>query len=106
MWVIPIGTSLAFKKKNQAKSPSICSHTLKPVRIRQSGRTENRGVTTYAYNRLIFIRVSRRSYRAYSYSEIPESITYHNDTHLFPLIHYPGYYHITMGIPRPVLIKV
>ena len=53
---------------------------------------------------LIFIRVSHRIYRAYSYSEIPVGITYQNDTHLFPLIHYSGYYHITMGIPRPVLI--
>ena len=44
--------------------------------------------------------------RAYSYSEILEGITDQNDTHLFPLIHYPGYYHITMGIPRPMLIKV
>ena len=62
--------------------------------------------STYAYNRLIFIQVSRRSYRAYFYSEIPEGITDKNDTHLFPLIRYPGYYHITMGIPRHVLIKV
>ena len=50
------------------------------------------------------MRVSRRSYRAYSYSEIPVGITDQNDTHSFPLIHYSGYYHITMGIPRPVLI--
>ena len=55
---------------------------------------------------LIFIQVSRRSYRAYSYLEIPVGITNQNDTPLFPLIHYPDYYHITMGIPRPVLIKV
>ena len=34
-----------FEKKNQVKSPSICSRTPKPVRIRQSGRTGNRGVT-------------------------------------------------------------
>ena len=53
----------------------------------------------------MFIRDSRRSYRIYSYSEIPVSITYQNDTPSFPLIHYSGYYHITMGIPRPVLIN-
>ena len=60
---------------------------------------------TYAYNRLMFIRISRRSYRTYSYSEIPVGITDQNDTHLFTLIHYSGYFHITMGIPRPVLIN-
>ena len=32
--------------------------------------------------------------------------TNHNNTPSFPLIHYSGYYHITIGIPRPVLIKV
>ena len=31
----------------QVKSPSICSHTLNSVRIRQSGRAENRGVTSW-----------------------------------------------------------
>ena len=62
---------------------------------------------TYTYiTGLIFIRVSRRSYRAYSYSEILVGITDQNDTPSFPLIHYSGYYHIIMGIPRPVLIKV
>ena len=53
----------------------------------------------------MFIRDSRRSYRIYSYSEIPVGITYQNDTPSFPLIHYSGYYHITMGIPKPVLIN-
>ena len=53
----------------------------------------------------MFIRDSRRSYRAYSYSEIPIGITDPHDTPSFPLIHYSGYYHITMGIPRPVLIN-
>ena len=61
--------------------------------------------STYAYNRVMFIRVSRKSYRAYSYLEIPVGVTDQNDTPSFPLIHYSGYYHITMGIPRPVLIK-
>ena len=53
----------------------------------------------------MFIRDSRRSYRIYSYSEISVGITYQNDTPSFPLIHYSGYYHITMGIPKPVLIN-
>ena len=45
------------------------------------------------------------SYRAYSYSEIPVGITDQNDTRLFTLIHHSGYFHITIGIPRPVLIN-
>ena len=49
------------------------------------------------------MRISRRSYRASSYSEIPVDITDQNDTPSFPLIHYLGHYRITMGIPRPVL---
>ena len=47
----------------------------------------------------------RWSYRAYSYSEVPVGITDQNDTHLFTLIHHSGYYHITMGIPRSVIIN-
>ena len=49
------------------------------------------------------MQISRRSYRDSSYSEIPVGITYQNDTPSFPLIHYSGHYHVTMGIPRPVL---
>ena len=45
MWAIPIGTVRLLKKKNQVKSPSIWSRTPNSVRIRQSGRTGNRGVT-------------------------------------------------------------
>ena len=60
---------------------------------------------TYAHNRLMFIRISRRSYRTYSYSEIPVGFTYQNDTHLFTLIHHSGYYHIIKGIPRTVLVN-
>ena len=58
------------------------------------------------YRTYKFIQVSRRSYKAYSYSEIPVGITDQNDTPSFPLIHYSSYYHIIMGIPRAVLIKV
>ena len=50
------------------------------------------------------MRISRRSYRASSYSKIPVGITDQNDTPSFPLIHYSGYYfNIIMGLPRPVL---
>ena len=70
------------------------------------GVTELIRIQKYAYNRLMFIRVSRRSYRVYSYSEIPVGITNQNDTHLFPLIYYSSYYHIIMKILRAVLIKV
>ena len=49
MWAIPIGTSSVLKKKNiQVKSPSPESRTPNSVRIRQSGRTGNRGVTLVA----------------------------------------------------------
>ena len=60
-------------------------------------------VGTWTY---MFIQVSRRSYRAYSYSEISVRITDQNDTPSFPLIYSSGYYHIITGIPKPVLIKV
>ena len=48
----------------------------------------------------MLIRISRRSYRAYSYSDLPVGITDQNDTHLFTLIHHSGYYHITMGMSK------
>ena len=38
---------LAFKKKNQVKSPNIGLVSRKPVQIRQSGRTGNWGVTSW-----------------------------------------------------------
>ena len=44
MWAIPTGISSALKKK---KSPSIWSRTPNSVWIRQSGRTGNRGVTSW-----------------------------------------------------------
>ena len=57
------------------------------------------------YNNFMLVQISRRSYRAYSYSEVPVGTTDQNDTHLFTCIPHLGYYHITMGIPRPVLIN-
>ena len=46
MWAILTGTSTTLKKKkNQVKSPSPQSRTSNSVRIRQSGRAGNRGVT-------------------------------------------------------------
>ena len=54
---------------------------------------------------LMLIRISRRSYRTYSYSEVPVGITDQNDIHLFILILHSDYYYITMGIPRPIIIN-
>ena len=48
MWVILTSTSSDFKKKYQVKSPSIWSRTPNSVRIRQSDRTGNRGVTGHS----------------------------------------------------------
>ena len=45
------------------------------------------------------------SYWAYSYLEVPVGTTDQNDTHLLTRIPHSDYYHITMGIPRPVLIN-
>ena len=53
------------------------------------------------YSNFMLIQISR----AYSYSEVPVGTTDQNDTHLFTHIPHSGYYHITMGIPRPVLIN-
>ena len=55
--------------------------------------------------KLMLIRISRRSYRTLSYSEVPVGITDQNDIHLFILIRHSYYYYITMGIPRPVIIN-
>ena len=60
---------------------------------------------TCTYSNFMLVQISRRSYRAYSYSEIPLGIIDQNDTPLFTLIHHSGYYHINMGIPRPVIIN-
>ena len=68
-------------------------------------RSDHTYTICYAYNRLMLIRISRRSYRTYSYSKIPVGITDHNDTHSFILIHHSGHFHITKGIPRPVIIN-
>ena len=70
-----------------------------PVGVTELIRSQN----LYLYNRLIFIQDSHRSYRAYSYSEIPVGI-HIRTTPSFPLIQYSSYYHITMGTPRLVLI--
>ena len=69
--------------------------------IRISLRTHT---CTYS-NFILLVQVSRRSYKAYSYSEVPVGTTDQNDTHLFTLIPHPGIYHITIGIPRPVIIN-
>ena len=60
---------------------------------------------TCTYSNYMLVQISHRSYRAYSYSEVPVGTKVQNDTHLFTLIPSSGYYHITMGIPRPVMSK-
>ena len=64
MWAIPTGTSSAFKKKNQVKSPSTWSRPPKPVRIHQSGRTRIRGVT-----RLILLVIVLLNFRFQKYQD-------------------------------------
>ena len=51
----------------------------------------------------MLVQISRRSYRTYSYSEVPVGITDQNNIHLFTLICHSGYYYIIMGISRPVI---
>ena len=60
---------------------------------------------TCTYSNFTLVQISRRSYRAYSYSEVPIGTIDQNDTHLFTHLPHSGYYHITMGIPRPVIIN-
>ena len=60
---------------------------------------------TCTYSNFILVQISRRSYRAYSYSEVPVGTIDQNDTQLFTRLPHSGYYHITMGIPRPVIIN-
>ena len=57
------------------------------------------------YSNFMLVQISRRSYRAYSYSEVPVGTTDQNDTHLFTRLPHSGYHHITMGILRPVIIN-
>ena len=58
MWDIPTGTSSVLKKKNQVKSPSPESRTPNSVRICQSGRTGNRGVTKSTTAELLIAHLS------------------------------------------------
>ena len=60
---------------------------------------------TCTYSDFMLVLISCRSYRAYSYSEVPIGITDQNVTHLFTLIPHLGYYHIIVGIPRLVLVN-
>ena len=60
---------------------------------------------TCTYSNYMLVQISRRSYKAYSYSEVPVCTTDHNYTHLFTRISHSDYSHITMGIPRPVIIN-
>ena len=60
---------------------------------------------TCTYSNFMLVQIFHRSYRAYSYSEVLIGTTDQNDTHLFTRLPHLGYYHITMGIPRPVIIN-
>ena len=62
------------------------------------------------HNRLLLIRISHRSYRAYSHAKVILITDFClfgtpvGGTELI-LIHNSGYFHITKGIPRPVIIN-
>ena len=60
---------------------------------------------TCTYSNFKLVQISRRSYRAYSYLEVPVGITDQNGTYFFTLIPHSGYYHINVGIHRPVLVN-
>ena len=60
---------------------------------------------TCTYSNFMPVQISRRSYRAYSYSEVLVGTTNQNDTHLFTRIPHSDYSHITIGIPRPIIIN-
>ena len=45
---------------------------------------------TCTYRNFMLVQISRRSYRDYSYSEVPVGTTDQNDTHFFTLIHHSG----------------
>ena len=60
---------------------------------------------TCTYSNFMLVQISRRSYKAYSYSEVPVGITDQNNIHLFTFIPHSGYYHRTVGIRRPVLVN-
>ena len=51
---------------------------------------------------LYLYRSTRRYYRTYS-TEVPVGITEQNDVFYFYLIRYSDSYHITVGLPRPVI---
>ena len=60
---------------------------------------------TCTYSNFMLVQISRRSYQAYSYSKVPVGTTDKNYTPLFTRIPHSGYFHITIGIPRPVIIN-
>ena len=62
-------------------------------------------IHTCTYSNFMLVQISRRSYRAYSHSEVPVGTTDQNNTHLFTHLPHSGYYHITMRIPRPDIIN-
>ena len=60
---------------------------------------------TCTYSNFMPVQISRRSYRAYSYSEVPVGTTDQNNTHLFTRIPHSDSSNIGIGIPRPVIIN-
>ena len=62
MWAIPTGKSLALKKKKKVKSPSIWFRTPNSVRIRQLGRTGNRGVAQVGQLALAMLNQSKDAF--------------------------------------------
>ena len=63
-----------LEKKIHVKTPSIWSRTPNSVRIRQSGRTGNRGVTTYSCISDLIL-VLRILHGAYSDTKVPVGTT-------------------------------
>ena len=52
---------------------------------------------------LYFYRGTRRYHKACTFTEVPVGTTEYNDIHFFTLIRHSDSYHITVGLPRPVI---
>ena len=81
----PTGISSALKKKKKkyVKSPSIWFRIPKPVQIRQSGRTGNRGVTDWLTAYRVVIDYERR--RVIAYTQDGTRVVFQGDKHdIFP----------------------
>ena len=74
MWAIPTSISSALEKI--VKSPSIWSGTPNSVRIRQSGRTGNRGVTKLYFDEFIGQMGSKFEYTYFKEICFPRILVY------------------------------